>query len=989
MPPKFNLAEREKKLRGTPVETKKIGPFPILPQVPISIPKQGDILGDDLSRLQRVSSYQKAEAISNSEDIEEKMPLFSIVGVNFSILNQEILEKMSVIDVSSKISRTDDTFSACEQKALSSRFANRGCAYVAEPLEGESSITSYTEMGVIDNHVLCPKCNKTNVDCPGHLGRITLNRPFIHPMFMEFAIWTLISVCNSCSKPLCSASYMDQTGISKLQGAARLKKMATDVAKNCRCENDKTTNCVPNPEYDLKNIKDTYKVKYYISRKNKDSPNIKEISDIEKILDGITDEDAALLGFAHGAHPRDMILKSFAVIPPVARPFTVRDGQKKEDHLTTAYDEIIRDNYKYIRTSPEAKFKGFDAKKDEEGVEANCRRRYERDLHFHISHFIDNSDGKYCRSQAEKIKGIKQRIVKKEGLIRGNIMGKRVNFCGRSVAGPDSDLKFGEVAIPESMATILTVPEVVHEKNIDFIRDLWEKRKINYIYLSYGKARNRRTKVNEKVFAEFQGQRLLPVIGDKVERQLMDGDVVLLNRQPTLYKYSLVGDIVKLVDRKTIGLHMTECKMRQADFDGDELNIHVIQALDARVEAYTFANVKSVIQSALTPTSMISMVFNALSGAWMLTNQNPEVILTEEEMEYAYSLLTNKEYLTSLPARLKKHKINPRSGKALFSALLPPDFYYYNENEVDDEKIKILIQDGVLVSGQISANEIGKKGGTIQTSIWKWYGQEKAVSFITDCTFINDWFTNIYGLTVGYEDIVPDSETQRQILTSIQNKVRETQIKIDLLGPETKSMTLLEKQDRENRIFKYVNASGIEAKGIGNSFLKKTNPLKIMMNSGAKGNPSDISRITSLIGQIVVQSHLPKKKLSQGTRCLPYFDFNSEDIVARGFVQDSFVTGMTPSDMYFMSESTREGVANTALTTADTGAMHHRLVKVMEDVKVDYDGSVRNARGTIYQFSYYDGYEVSELVSSKSKATGKVNSFINLQEAANKINTSY
>ena len=260
MPPKFNLAERGKKLRATPLEDKKFGPVPILPQVPISIPKQGDILGDDWSRLQTISSYQKAEVISNSEDIEEKMPMFSITGVNFSILNQEILEKLSVVDCTSKISRIEDTFSSCEQKALSGRFANKGCVSVAEPIEGEGSVTSYTEMGVIDNHVLCPKCNKTNVDCPGHLGRITLNRHFIHPMFMEYAIWTLISVCNSCSKPLCSSSYMEQTGIIKLQGAARLKKIA-EVAKNCRCENDKTTNCVPNPEYDLKNIKDSYKVK--------------------------------------------------------------------------------------------------------------------------------------------------------------------------------------------------------------------------------------------------------------------------------------------------------------------------------------------------------------------------------------------------------------------------------------------------------------------------------------------------------------------------------------------------------------------------------------------------------------------------------------------------------------------------------------------------------------------------------------------------------
>lgn len=405
MPPKFNIAEREKKLRGTPIEGKRLGPVPILPQIPISLNAQPSfILEDDKSKLQTISSYDKVKFITNTEDIEEKMPLFSIVGVNFSILNKKILEKLAVVDVSSKISRTDDTFVSCENKVISSKYTNQGCTHAAEPLEGESSITSYTEMGVIENYLICPTCNKTNVDCPGHLGQISLNRVFIHPMFMEYAVWTLISVCNCCSKPLCSASYMEQIGINKLQGVARLKRIATDVAKNCRCENDKTTNCVPNPEYDMKNLKDSYQVKYYISKKNKDSPNIIEISGIEKILDNITDEDAALLGFSYGAHPRDMILKSFAVIPPVARPFTVRDGQKKEDHLTTAYDEIIRDNFKYARTKPEAKFVGFDAKKAEEGVEANCRRRYERDLHFHISHFIDNSDNKYCRSPTEKIK---------------------------------------------------------------------------------------------------------------------------------------------------------------------------------------------------------------------------------------------------------------------------------------------------------------------------------------------------------------------------------------------------------------------------------------------------------------------------------------------------------------------------------------------------------------------------------------------------------
>jgi DNA-directed RNA polymerase subunit A' len=978
MPPKFNLAERAKKA-GAVVIT-PIGLAPVLPKGPILATDTPFFLDEEKSRLQEISGTQKSRFIANAEDIEDKMPLYSILGVNFSILNKDILDKMSVVDVSSKISRLDDKFVTCGDSRNS---CARSSGPIPPPLPSENSVTSYTEMGVMENGLLCPKCNKTNMDCPGHLGQITLNKHYIHPMFMEYAIWTLMSVCNSCSKSLVSEDYLKQTGIDGMRGAPRLKKIAEE-AKFARCENSKTSNCVPNPEYSTKNLKDSYKVKYFISKKDKDSPNIKEIEDIEKIFDSINVEDAKLLGFTSGAHPRDLIMKSFAVIPPCARPFTVRDGQRKEDHLTTAYDEIIKNNHDYLVTTPDAKYKGYNTLKDEEGLEANCRRRYERDLHFHISHFIDNSDGKYCRSPTEKIRGIKQRIVKKEGLIRGNIMGKRVNFCGRSVAGPDASLKFGEVALPESMAKVLTVPEMVHEKNLDFILDLWEKKKINTLFLGHSSLKNRRIRVTEKTYDKYK-----PIIGDKVERQMMDGDVVLLNRQPTLYKYSLIGNRVKIVDRKTIGLHMVETKMRQADFDGDELNVHALQALDARVEAYTFANVQAAVQSALTPSSMIGIIYNSLSSVWMMTNSDPEVILSEEQIEYGHSLLTNKEYLVSLPERLKKYNINPRSGKALFSALLPPDFYYKNSKEFEGKEMKIEIKDGVLVSGRISSNDVGKKGGTIQGSIWKWYGQDKAVSFITDCTFLTDWFVLCYGLTFGYNEICLPEEGRKLVEAAVKNNMREAQENINMLGPELPGMTLTEKKERENKILKHASAAATKIKVVAQNLVKSTNHIRIMQDSGAKGSDSNTTSIMALVGQITVSSGRSKKKLSQGTRCNPYFDFKSEELSACGFVQNNYLTGLTPSEMYFLAETSREGVANTALTTADTGAMHHRLVKVMEDVKVEYDGSVRNARGTIYQFSYYDGYDVGELVYSKAKNTGKVTSFINLQEAANRINASY
>jgi DNA-directed RNA polymerase subunit A' len=986
MPPKFLLGA--KKPDGN---IKKFGlgvTVPAVPITPILSPSQVQInLSDDVSNLQKISNYDKEKYLSNTNDVEEKMDMFSIIGVNFKILNKETLDKLAVVDVSSKISRSDERFVDCQTGNLPGMYSGSTCTKTVESSPPEHSITSYTEMGVMDKNVLCPKCNKTNFDCPGHLGQISLNRHFIHPMFMEFALWTLMSVCNSCSKILVSESVMKQTGIDRLSGKNRLKKIV-DWAKNARCENAKAHNCVPNPEYIMTGIKDTYKIKYIISKK--DSPNIKEIEEIEKIFDSISNEDAVLLGFLNGAHPRDMIMKSFAVIPPCARPFTIRDGQKKEDHLTTCYDEIIRDNFKYARTSAEAKIKGFQGKKDEEGIEANCKRKFERDLHFHISHFIDNHDKKYCRSPTEQIIGIKQRITKKEGLIRGNIMGKRVNFCGRSVLGPDSTLKIGEIAIPESMAKILTIPEVVHEKNLDFIRDLWEKRKINYFYFGYGELKGQRFTVTEKTYSMiFRGQRLIPNIGDKVERQLMDGDVVLANRQPTLYKYSMVGNLVKITDKKTLGIHMCETKMRNADFDGDEINIHVVQDIDARVEAYTFANSQSCIPSALKNESMIGMLFNALSSAFLLTQK--DMILTDKEIQEGHSKLYHKEYLKSLPKRLKKHGVNPNSGRALFSAILPPDFQYErgSSGAGDDSVDYILIKDGVLLKGRIAKPSIERGGKTIQMSIWKWYGQDAAVKFITDCVFLTDWFIEIHGLSIGYDDICPPPEIRRDIESSIRNEIKAAQDKIEALGPETESMSIVEKEYRERLINTYLNVAKGVGQVIATKYLKPDNPLNIMSNSGAKGNIMNTSNITGLLGQNMVSGARPAKRYSQGTRCIPYFDYNSEDIRARGFCNNNFLSGLTPADSYFLSEATRVTVANSAITTADTGHMHHRLVKVMEDVKVEYDGSVRNARGTIYQFAYYDGYDVGEITNTDTKTAGNIVSFINLKEAITKINAEY
>ena len=959
MPPKFTIRETI----GGAKPLLPTGLFTADGNKVISVPTLNKALEDEESRLEKVDYYARNKFRASAAEEEEKMPKLTIKSVTFKILNDEILDKLSVTDVTQKIERN-------MPKLPEKTFARRGkCQDMAMPLPPENSITSYTKMGTVDNDKLCPTCHKTNIDCPGHLGRINLARSFVHPLFKETCIKVLASVCGQCSRMLLSESYIQQNGIDKLSGMNRLNRIYEDsMTETCRNKNFEGSRCYRNPEYIVKSEDHIIKYRRKSAKDKKTEEHTMEMNQIEMILEGISDEDARLLGFKEGAHPRDFIMKSFPVIPPCARPYIYREGQRKEDHLTTCYDEIIRDNYKFILSR---------------GDENKLRERA-RDLYFHISKFIDNSDGKYCRSPTEKIVGIKQRITKKEGLIRGNIMGKRVNFCGRSVLGPDSELQFGEVAIPREMSKVLTVPETVHEKNLPYILKLWEDRKINYIYMGYGPVKGQRIKIMPSTYnQEINGKKLIPRIGDTVERQLEDGDVVLVNRQPTLYKYSIVGNRVKLVDRKTLGIHMSETEMRQADFDGDEGNIHVVQALDARVEAYNFANTRSLIPNPLRGTAMIGQVYNSLSGAFVMTN---EEYISDDIIENVRSKLKHS-YMDTLPARLLKYGISPNSGKALFSTILPPGLFYYKKDDKNSAK-DVEIRDGVLIKGRISKDHIGRKANTIQMAIWKWFGPEKAANFITDCTFLTNEYLIYYGLTFGYDDINLKGEKRAELKKIVENKLKEIRRVIIELGPETPEMSLIEKEYREEVIIKQLDMVTNLGDTIGVKALSADNPINIMANSGAKGSTTNTAQITGIVGQQFYKQQRPAKRISQGTRCIPYFSENSNSLESRGFIKNSLFTGLEPAEMYFASETARVGSMNSAITTATTGHMHKKMVKVMEDVKVCYDNSVRNSSNTIYQFFYGDGYDVGELVKTKLN-NESISGFINLREAFNKINHEF
>jgi DNA-directed RNA polymerase beta' subunit len=243
-----------------------------------------------------------------------------------------------------------------------------------------------------------------------------------------------------------------------------------------------------------------------------------------------------------------------------------------------------------------------------------------------------------------------------------------------------------------------------------------------------------------------------------------------------------------------------------------------------------------------------------------------------------------------------------------------------------------------------------------------------------------------HGLTIGFDDITSNPAIRKSIDDIKKKTVGELRLKIIDLGSYNENMSAITKETREKNIVLILSDSKSGIKTIANKSLSPENPLNIMADSGAKGKAENTANITGLKGQENVFGKRPEMRISGESRCLPYFDYNSENIRARGFISHSFLDGMTPSEMYFLSEGAREGSISVAMQTGKSGDLSHKLNKTLEDYKICYDGSVRNANNIIYQYGYYDGYDGGELVNTNSSSSGKLVSFINVQEAANQIN---
>lgn len=839
-----------------------------------------------------------------------------------------------------------------------------------------------SRMGASLTSSLCETCNETPNVCPGHTGHIKLAMPIIHPLYYRVVEKILNCICFKCYKLMVTKDQLDLDNILCLQGLKRfdaifekIKKVSICCNNGCGCEK---------PKLKFSPINNTISMYHDVKKKVKDVSIVLKTKEIDTILSNISNEDVRLMGFKPElCHPKNYILSVLPVMPPVDRPFVQVNGNVWDDDITIQYIEIIKTNEQLIQLN------------EQDAPDTDPRRlKSITNLIFRVSTMFNNSQNKARHTtNGRPIKGIKERLAGKDGQIRNNMMGKRVNQTARTVIGPDPTLKSGQIAVPVFIAATLTVPVRVTPYNIDEVQTLVDSGLIETLHKDDDKdtciniKRYRLgTRIligdiihrdNEKI--KVIDNKQICLIGDRLERSgkfiddikpidreyklsfgmvvnrpLKNGDIVLLNRQPTLHKGSMMAMEVVIRDFKTIRMNLAVCKSFNADFDGDEMNLHAPQGIESQTELKYLSVAKHNIISAQSSKPNMAIVQDSLLGAFRMTKgvipiNKGRFFDISMHLDLKSPIMDRIQHIRHV-LKDKGKQVQCFNGRGIISLFLPIDFEYEYKNDADPNEPVVRIHKGVLYEGALDKSTLGSSHISLITLINKEYGPDESMYFIDCIQFCTTQWLLTHGFTVGLGDcLIVDKNKEIEI----QDTIKKCYIEAD--GIKT---TTTHNGVREMR----VNGALNKAKDIGLKIAKDSldvnNNFMSTVTSGSKGDFFNIAQITGLLGQQNLRGNRVPLTMNHGRRSLPHYPFAKMtpemEYESRGFIASSFIRGLNPRQFYFHAMSGREGITDTAMGTATSGYMQRRIVKLTEDIIAQYDGTVRDASGKIYQMSYGD-----------------------------------
>ncbi|CRH01783.1 DNA-directed RNA polymerase 3 largest subunit, putative [Plasmodium relictum] len=858
------------------------------------------------------------------------------------------------------------------------------------------------KLGAHKSNAICETCNKNLINCSGHFGYIELNYPVFHIGYYKYIIHILYCICKNCSNLLLPKEKIEffsnlkkknpEDSFYKRHLFKRILNLCKKVNKCYKCGSAQgVIKKVIKPSLDQ-----FMKLKHILKVKENGKMVIKE-EDLNslyvlKLFKNINPFHVKLLNIEN---PEKLIITALLVPPNTIRPSVIIDEHgTAEDDLTCILSEITQLN---------------------NTINSQCTNGYQTNqflgnvefLQLQITRFINSDSPAVSQLLATQNiskpgRGICQRLKGKEGRFRCNLSGKRVDFSSRTVISPDPNISIDEVVIPKIIAMRLTYPETVNKYNIDKLKMLirngsnkWPganyiiKKNIdtnyqsnnnifdvikNYINKKNNEDINEERKNNHlnKISLKYANKKFVIEnlkIGDIVERHICDGDIVLFNRQPSLHRMSIMSHKAKIMDYKTFRFNECVCSPYNADFDGDEMNLHVPQTEEARAEALYLMNVKHNLITPKNGEVIIALTQDFLSASYIITNK--DTFLDRDTFCLLCSYFSDAKINIELPvpAILKPKEL--WTGKQLISVLIKPN---KKENTIINFEMKereystkngdlkylclndsyVCFYKSELICGSLGKKVLGSSKYGLFYYLIHHNSSYVALKIMNRFSKLTSRYFSNKGMTIGIDDVTPSStltEKKRDLLLKGYEKVNKEIISYNEKKMQIQPGCTLE-ETLEIKVKNILDDLRNDAGKTCNQYLHYLNKPLIMFNSGAKGALINIAQMIACVGQ----QNVAGQRIQNGfiNRTLPHFHFHCKDSESRGFVQNSFYTGLNPTEFFFHTMSGREGLVDTAVKTAETGYMQRRLMKALEDLSIHYDYTVRSCDKQIIQFIYGD-----------------------------------
>jgi|UniRef100_A0A6C0IT19 DNA-directed RNA polymerase II subunit RPB1 len=854
--------------------------------------------------------------------MKDNIPVSKIVGVQFSMLSPDEIRKASVVEVTSK-----------------ETYMN------GKPVAGG---LFDVRMGVLEPGLICRTDGYTYIDTPGYFGHIELARPVFHIQHLKEIMKIAKCVCFKCSRLLLNKDLHKHA--LNMRPDERWNYVYKEASKIKNCGETSDDGCGHKHMTKIKQegMANVWAIWEKMGENGDEEKKIKITPEIAmKIFKRISDDDVSFMGFSPiWSRPEWMICEVLAVAPPAVRPSVKHDAQQRsEDDLTHIYHNIIKYNND-LRD------------KIANNVASNMIERIQEFLQYYIAMIVNNKTKgaePLAQRSGRPFNCIMGRLNSKNGRIRGNLMGKRVDFSARSVITGDPNLSIRQLGVPLKIAKNITKPIKVNDRNRDFLMKLVQNGPETYPGAKILERKN-----GENIYLRYKDKLSIRLEnGDVVHRHMMDGDAVLFNRQPSLHRMSMMCHIVKVMKKgDTFRMNVGDTKPYNADFDGDEMNMHMPQNVMAETELKHLAAIPYQIISPAGNSPIIGIFQDSLLGSYRMTR--PNISFTPREAMNLLMMFPEVN-VDELKAAIKNNKISNFDvlSQIMSKVTLKFKTKLYDEDEDPETSNNIFeIKNGKYIRGQIEKSVLGASSKGIIHRIFNDFGNMHASNFIDNLQNVVTEYMKTSAFSVGISDLIANKKTQDSIVEAITMQKKEVQSLIERvqLGTFENDTAKSNQVEFETEVNNILNEATNKAGKIGRKSLSKSNRFLMIVNSGSKGTLINISQMISCLGQ----TNIDGKRVPYGfeERTLPHFSKFDDSPGARGFIENSYISGLTAPELFFHAMGGRIGLIDTAVKTSQTGYIQRRLIKGLEDLKVEYDTTVRNNMGKIIQFEYgEDGFD--------------------------------